>query len=92
MLYFNDYEQRCKMDPKSDQGIILGYSINNRAYRVYNSQSKTIMESINMVKDVVPQTLMSEKEEDYIHKNEQNGTTKVSKKHYDILQNYETKV
>ncbi|KAK2378545.1 putative mitochondrial protein [Trifolium repens] len=46
-----DREQRRKMDPKSDEGIFLGYSRNSRAYRVYNSRTKTMMESINVVID-----------------------------------------
>ncbi|GAU16587.1 hypothetical protein TSUD_168190 [Trifolium subterraneum] len=44
-------EQRRKLDPKSDEGIFLGYSSNSRAYRVYNSRTKVIMESSNVVVD-----------------------------------------
>ena len=39
------------MDPKSDEGIFLGYSTNNRAYRVFNSIIKIMIESINVVVD-----------------------------------------
>jgi len=39
------------MDPKSDEGIFLGYSTNNRAYGVFNSITKAVMESINVVID-----------------------------------------
>ncbi|MCI70033.1 gag-pol polyprotein, partial [Trifolium medium] len=39
------------MDPKSDEGIFLGYFTNSRAYRVFNSRKKVIMESINVVVD-----------------------------------------
>lgn len=46
-----DREQRRKMDLKSDEGKFLGYSINNRAYRVFNSRTKVMMESINVVVD-----------------------------------------
>jgi hypothetical protein len=46
-----DREQRRKMDPKSDEGIFLGYSMNNRAYRVFNTRTKTMMESINVIID-----------------------------------------
>ena len=46
-----DREQRRKMDPKSDKGIFLGYSINRRAYRVFNSRTKVMMESINVIID-----------------------------------------
>jgi len=34
-----DRDYRRKMDPKSDEGIFLGYSTNSRAYRVYNSKT-----------------------------------------------------
>ncbi|WJX12965.1 hypothetical protein P8452_03412 [Trifolium repens] len=44
-----DREQRRKLDPKSDKGIFLGYSTNSRAYRVYNSRTKVVMESYNVV-------------------------------------------
>jgi hypothetical protein len=40
-----------KFDPKSDEGIFLGYSTNSRAYRVYNTRTETVMESINVVID-----------------------------------------
>ncbi|MCI17896.1 gag-pol polyprotein, partial [Trifolium medium] len=46
-----DREQRRKMDPKSDEGIFLGYSTNSRAYRVFNSRTRVVMESINVVVD-----------------------------------------
>ncbi|MCI12182.1 gag-pol polyprotein, partial [Trifolium medium] len=39
------------MDPKSDEGIFLGYSTNNRAYKMFNSRTNTMMESINVVID-----------------------------------------
>jgi len=39
------------MDPKSDEGIFLGYSTNNRAYIVFNFRTKVVMESINVVID-----------------------------------------
>jgi len=48
-----DRDYRRKMDPKSDDEIFLGYSINSRAYRVFNSRTKTVMESMNVVIDDV---------------------------------------
>jgi len=48
-----DRDYRRKMDPKSDEGIFLGYSTNNRAYRVYNNRTQVVMESINVVIDDV---------------------------------------
>jgi len=50
----SDRDNKRKMDPKSDEGNFLGYSTNSRAYRVYNSKTKTVMESITMVIDDVP--------------------------------------
>ena len=42
----NDRENLRNCDAKSNEGIFLGYSMNSRAYRVYNKQTKTVMESI----------------------------------------------
>jgi len=57
--YFRTFESKCyifrdrenlgKFDPKSDEGIFLGYSTNSRAYRVFNKQTETVMETINVV-------------------------------------------
>ena len=48
-----DREHKRKINPKSDEGIFLGYSTNSRAYRVFNSRTKVVMESINFVIDDV---------------------------------------
>jgi hypothetical protein len=58
-MYFQIFASKCyilrdrenlgKFDPKSDEGIFLGYSTNNHAYKVFNKRTKTVMESINMV-------------------------------------------
>ena len=40
-----------KFDPRSDEGIFLGYSTNSRAYRVFNIHKSIVMESINVVVD-----------------------------------------
>jgi len=44
-------EQRRKMDPKSDKWLFRGYSMDCRAYRVFNSKTNTMMESINVFVD-----------------------------------------
>lgn len=59
--YFRTFGRKCyilrdrenlgKFDPKSEEGIFLGYSSNSRAYRVFNKRTKTVMESINVVID-----------------------------------------
>jgi hypothetical protein len=46
-----DRENLGKFDPKSDEGIFLGYSTNNCAYRVFNKRTETVMESINVIID-----------------------------------------
>ena len=48
------------MDPKSDEGIFMGYSTNSRAYRVYNSRTQVVMESISVVIDDVAKDQISE--------------------------------
>ncbi|XP_045795337.1 uncharacterized protein LOC123889868 [Trifolium pratense] len=59
-----DREQRRKLNPKSEEGIFLGYSTNSKAYRVYNSRTKIIMESVNVVVDDSPSTKTADVEED----------------------------
>lgn len=73
------------MDPKSDEGILLGYYVNSRAYNVYNNQKNTIMESINVVIDYASQIETSDEEEDYILKNHQNVTPYVPRKGTNIM-------
>lgn len=61
MKYFRTFGSKCyilldrenlgKFGPKSNEGIFLGYSTNNRAYRVFNTRTETVMESINVVID-----------------------------------------
>ncbi|XP_071722307.1 uncharacterized protein [Rutidosis leptorrhynchoides] len=46
-----DREQRRKLDSKSERGVFVGYSVNNRAYRIFIEKSNTITESINIVFD-----------------------------------------
>lgn len=49
-----DRNPTAKFEPKSDEGIFLGYSSNSRAYRVYKKVTKSIMESENVVVDDQP--------------------------------------
>nr|GFA30810.1 putative ribonuclease H-like domain-containing protein [Tanacetum cinerariifolium] len=37
-----------KFDGKADEGYIVGYSVNNKAYRVYNMPNKRVEETMNM--------------------------------------------
>ncbi|CAJ2652046.1 unnamed protein product [Trifolium pratense] len=60
----SDREHRRKMDPKSEEGLFLGYSTNSRAYRVYNQRTKVIVESINVVIDDLTPAKTSDTEDD----------------------------
>src|ERR1044072_2198620 len=55
------------MDPKSEEGIFLGYSTTNRAYRVFNLRAKVMMESVNVVVDDIPEkrAIVNEEEDDH---------------------------
>ncbi|KAA0058241.1 gag-pol polyprotein [Cucumis melo var. makuwa] len=63
ILANRDYHR--KWDVKSKQGIFLGYSQNSRAYRVFNSISGTVMETINgLVNDFESSTTQTYDEDD----------------------------
>ena len=61
MKYFRIFGSKCsilkdreslrKFDTRSDEGIFLGYSTSSRAYKVFNNQTKTVMESCNVTVD-----------------------------------------
>nr|GFB85493.1 ribonuclease H-like domain-containing protein [Tanacetum cinerariifolium] len=44
----NTSEPLGKFDKKSDEGYIVGYSISNKAYKVYNLVSRKIEETMNL--------------------------------------------
>jgi hypothetical protein len=44
----NDEDNLGKFDPRSDEGIFLGYSPNKKAYRCYNLRLLNIVESANV--------------------------------------------
>jgi hypothetical protein len=60
-----DRENLGKFDAKSDVGIFLGYSTTGRASQVYNSRTKTVMESVNTVID--DETTIENLEDDVPH-------------------------
>ncbi|GAV69083.1 hypothetical protein CFOL_v3_12584, partial [Cephalotus follicularis] len=45
----NGKENLGKFDAKSDEGIFLGYSLNSKAYRVFNKRTLIIEESIHVL-------------------------------------------
>ena len=47
MLY-NGKDHLGKFDAKSDEGIFLGYSLQSKAYRIYNKITMIIEESIHV--------------------------------------------
>ena len=47
----NGKDNLGKFDPKSDEGIHIGYVINGHAYRVYNKRLLAVEESIHVVFD-----------------------------------------
>ncbi|KAI3771062.1 hypothetical protein L6452_02215 [Arctium lappa] len=47
----NDRENLSKFQPKADEGIFIGYSLQSNAYRVYNTRTKTVIESANVTFD-----------------------------------------
>jgi len=53
-----------KFDPKSDEGIHIGYAINGHAYRVYNKRLLFVEESMHVVFDesdcIMPKSVMDE--------------------------------
>ena len=40
-----------KFDSRSDEGIFLGYSLNSRAYKIFNRKSLTVEESTHVIFD-----------------------------------------
>eukprot|EP00253_Pinus_taeda_P015448 PITA_15448 len=47
----NTDEQLCKLEPRADEGILLGYSPHSKAYKCYNKRLSRIVESIDVVVD-----------------------------------------
>lgn len=73
------------MDPKHDEGILLEYyTINSRAYRVFNNRTTYIMEYINVIVDEIQISDVTEEEEESTI-SEQNITPDVSNKGTNII-------
>jgi len=64
----NGKDNMGKFDPKSDEGIHIGYAINGHAYRVYNRRLLTVEESMHVVFDesdnYLPKPIVDELEVD----------------------------
>ena len=47
----NNKDNLKKFDAKADEGIFLGYSIHNKAYKVYNKRTLVVEESVHVTFD-----------------------------------------
>ncbi|XP_069152712.1 uncharacterized protein [Solanum lycopersicum] len=47
----NGKDDLGKFDPRSDEGVFVGYSSSNKAYRIFNKQTQCIEERIHVVFD-----------------------------------------
>ena len=45
-IYNNGKDNLRKFDPKSDEGIFLGYSNRSKAFRIYNKRTCVVEESV----------------------------------------------
>ncbi|XP_050367279.1 uncharacterized protein LOC126785698 [Argentina anserina] len=50
-LIYKDRDYLSKFEPRSVPGVFLGYSVNSRAYRVFNKETKSVVETINVAID-----------------------------------------
>jgi len=62
MSYFRPFGCKCfvhnngknnlgKFDARSDEGVLVGYSLHSKVYKIYNKHTKTIEESIHVIFD-----------------------------------------
>ena len=47
----NGKDDLGKFDPKSDEGVFVGYSLTSKAYRVFNKRTMCVEESIHVIFD-----------------------------------------
>jgi len=50
-IHNNGKDQLDKFDPRSDEGIFLGYSSHSKAYRVFNKRTLCVEESVHVIFD-----------------------------------------
>src|ERR1700732_3554157 len=58
-IHVNNKSQIKKFDPKSQEGVFLGYSENRKAYRVYNRVTQRVEESMHVIFDESDKSLPS---------------------------------
>lgn len=61
-----DREKRQNLDPKSDEGVFLGYSINNMAYSMFKKHVKYMMKSINLIVNDDETKMIPQKDENFV--------------------------
>ena len=65
----NGKDDLGKFDPRSDEGVFVGYSSSSKAYRIFNKRTQCIEESIHVVFD----------EDGYLKSESSNGEDEVIK-------------
>ena len=50
-MHINGKESLGKFDPRSDEGIFLGYASSSKAYKVFNKRTRRIEECVHVVFD-----------------------------------------
>ena len=50
-VFNNGEDELGKFDPRSDEGVFVGYSSSSKEYRVFNKRTQCIEESIHVVFD-----------------------------------------
>ncbi|CAM8943929.1 unnamed protein product [Rhodiola kirilowii] len=50
-VHSNGKDRLGKFDPRSDEGIFVGYSLHSKAYKVFNKRTKQVEESIHVIFD-----------------------------------------
>ena len=75
MKYFKIFGSKCyikstdenigKLEPRADEGILLGYSPHSKAYKCYNKRLGKIVESIDVVVDEDENTPRKVRSEDF---------------------------
>ena len=63
-VHNNGKDNLGKFDARSDEGIFLGYSLESRAYKVFNKRTQKIEESIHVAFDESKKGTDKEEDED----------------------------
>ncbi|XP_070057463.1 uncharacterized protein [Nicotiana tomentosiformis] len=61
IVHNNNKDSLGKFDPRSDEGVFLGYFLHSKAYKVYSKKTKCVEESVHVVFDET--NILSERQE-----------------------------